>query len=80
MTPNVDQTCLLPFADGDFVVPRWWATLAPFRLGPEHGGQVPRLPMTRAEATGIVNQTLENEYIGAAFRDLIAQHPVRLRR
>jgi hypothetical protein len=79
MTPDVDQTCVLPFADGDAVCPRWWGTLAPFRLGPEHGNQKPRLKMTRAEAAGIVNHTLEADFVNKAVRDLMALHPIRLR-
>ena len=77
MTPDVENTVVLRFADGEYVVPHWWASLAPFRQGPEHGDYVPPLPYTLEEARAVVNRELERGVDSRLLSDWIAANRVR---
>ncbi|MBA3875596.1 MAG: hypothetical protein C0498_01445 [Anaerolinea sp.] len=77
MTPDTYDTLVMRFADGDFVVPRWWASLAPLRRGPEYGDLAPPLPFTLAEAREIVNKELERVVMADVIGRYIAEHRAR---
>lgn len=74
MVPDVSQTTVLRFADGDFVVPRWWASLPSFRRGPEYGDYVSPLPFTYGEAQAIASRDLERAAVSRAVGNLMYQH------
>lgn len=74
MVPSIRSTAVVRFADGEFVVPRWWTTLALFRQAPEYGDAAPALAMTLAEARMKVNAELERTAISGLMRDWIAEH------
>lgn len=74
---EVENSVVLPFLDGDFVVPRWWANLPSFRRGPEHGADAPALPFTLEEARAIVNRELEQGIVKRTMDDFVAANRVR---
>lgn len=74
MTPDVADTAVLRFADGEYVVPRWWTRLAAFRQGPEHGALAPTLTMTLEEAREMVNRELERNAIAGVMNRWVAEH------